>query len=74
MLHLHELQFSSRDGLDRALVVLHDYAWVETCIVEDRKRSVRFSAPPEHIGVLLTRLTGRGEVVDWQISSLALAS
>ena len=73
MLHLHELRFATASGLDWALVKLHNYPWVETCIVESDARSIQFSAPAEHIGLLLRQLTGSGELVDWQFTRTALA-
>ena len=74
MLHLHELRFASDTGLDLAVVKLHSYPWIETCIVQGDARRLKFSAPAEHIGTLLSQLTGTGELVDWQFCHVALAS
>ena len=74
IVHLHELQFSNDTGLAFALEQLHRYHWVETCIVKGATHHVQFSAPAERIGMLLNRLTSSGQLVDWQFSSVALAS
>lgn len=70
MLHLHELRFASDVGLTSALVKLHGDPLVETCVVEVEAHRVQFSAPVEHVGVLLSQLTGGGQLVDWQFSDM----
>lgn len=74
MLHLHELRFASETGLSSALTKLHEYPWVETCIVKNDAHRVQFSAPAERIGELLSQLTGGGQLVDWQFSHVVVAA
>ena len=67
---VHTLEFTSRRELARAFDCVIGSEFVEDCLVELPRRTLRFVAPPEHASRLIERLYLDGGLVWCQRSKV----
>lgn len=71
---LHELRFSSKGALTRALGRLLSCSRVEDCVVDETTLTVHFSAPAEELSRLLFSVERGGDLLRWSFYEIATAT